>query len=254
VPTDVCKAVNILANAQLELFKKVNQRVAALRRLAYLLEQLGDVTFYMPNLDQLLPLAQINLNTYRQLQLACPFLNLPNLSALDQLKSAISNAYSQLYSKLYNSPYNRLGGIQKRLDDALSALTQRRLMWDYLNWLSCAQFAACDFPQGMAAELTRARELFQQQVEVFKTPLQPNASELKLEVTYEVQGDPGTSITYGGQTYYPGDTFTGKSQYRTFSSAGAQVFTRPYVTTDAQRQKLAAVKETLNWLKSNTLF
>lgn len=248
----VCNVLGILTSAQGLIFNEINNRVASLRRLAQILENLGDLNTLIPNINNFIPIAEIDTLMYEQLRQACPQLGLPPFTAVDDMKAAVADAYARVQDYLYNSPYNRMGGIQSKLDDALSKFTQAAGPWDYLNWMSCVQFAACGFPDAVVAEVQAGRQLFAEQIGVFAQPINQSEGEIKLGVQHTVQGEPGSSILYDGNTYYPGDTFTGIRDEPNFTTSGnAQVYAKPYVTSDVQRQKMDDVNQVFKWIDEN---
>jgi len=108
-----------LALYQFEIIRALNKKFTALRRLAELLEQLGDISSFLPNLGQLVPVIDIDLIIYTDLQVNCPFLNLPPATNEDinALKSKLNEAYALLARKLMNHPFLRLNRVQAMLND-----------------------------------------------------------------------------------------------------------------------------------------
>lgn len=247
----VCNVLGMLTSAQAMIFNQINRRVAALRRLAAILEQAGDLNTLIPDINKFIPIAQIDTLMYDQLRQACPVLGLPPFTGVNDLKATMANAYAQVQTYLQNCPYNRMGGIQGKLDNYLSKVTQATGPWDYMNWMNCVQFVACEFPSAVVAEVSSARSLFKQQVAVFSTPINPATDQVKLGVHYTVQGEPGTTVTYDGQTYVPGDTFAGNRNTTSFTTDGASLFAKPYVTSDIQRQKMDDVNQVFEWIDAN---
>jgi hypothetical protein len=247
----VCNILGTLVSTQAMIFDQVNRRVAALRRLAEILEQAGDLNILIPDINKFIPIAQIDTLMYDQLRQACPALGLPPFTGVNDLKATVANAYARVQTYLQNCPYNRMGSIQEKLDSYLSKVTQATGPWDYLNWMNCVQFAACDFPSAVAAEVSNARSLFERQVAVFSIPINPETDQVKLGVNYVVRGEPGTSVTYDGKVYAPGDTFVGNRNATSFTTNGASLFAKPYVTSDIQRQKMDDVNKVLEWIDAN---
>lgn len=117
-----CAATGALADAQYDLIKRVNRKFEALRRLAILLEQLGDLTTLIPDINKLIqnliPVNMIDFSVYNNLAQACPFLGLPAYgeAPLEELQRKVSEAYARMAGKIANSPYMRLGGLQNELE------------------------------------------------------------------------------------------------------------------------------------------
>lgn len=113
-----CIVIDALAEFQLSVMERLNRKFFALRRLAQLLEQIGDVTELVPNIGALIPVEQISLETYQRLADNCPFLGLPPVSDanLAALKARVIEAYANLVARLNNHPHVRMGKVQKFLD------------------------------------------------------------------------------------------------------------------------------------------
>ncbi len=103
----------------MRIIRALNKKFAALRRLAELLEQLGDLSSLLPNINQLIPVIDINLDVYTALQVNCPFLNLPPATTEDvnALRSKVNEAYAQLAASILNHPWIRMDKVQKMLND-----------------------------------------------------------------------------------------------------------------------------------------
>lgn len=116
---NACSILQALANYQFEIIRALNKKFTALRRLAELLEQLGDVSSALPNLGQLLPVVDIDLITYTDLQVNCPFLNLPPATNEDinALRSKVNTAYALMARKLMNHSWMRMNRVQDMLND-----------------------------------------------------------------------------------------------------------------------------------------
>lgn len=119
---DPCQIVDALAAFQFDVLRRINRKFAALRGLAQLLEQLGDInsfTSLIPNIAALIPIVNINLSFYNQLIHACPFLHLPAASGsigTNQLQGLVAQAYANIYAKLKVHPWNRMGLLQAQMD------------------------------------------------------------------------------------------------------------------------------------------
>ena len=114
-----CSLLQGLVDWEMKIIKALNKKFAALKRLAELLEQLGDISTLLPNITQLIPVIDIDLDVYTSLQVNCPFLNLPPATNEDinALKSKLNAAYAQLAGKLLNHPWMRLDKVQQMLND-----------------------------------------------------------------------------------------------------------------------------------------
>lgn len=116
-----CGVIDALADYQIKVLQAINGKFLALQRIADLLEQLGDISGFLPNISALIPISQIDLNLYEQLRSSCPFLNLPPASinaeaTLDNLRAEVNAAYGRLLAQLSQNPLNRLGKLQAKLD------------------------------------------------------------------------------------------------------------------------------------------
>lgn len=135
---DPCAALAALAQFQLDVLRKLNRKFDQLQRLAELLEQLGDVTTLIPNISALIPVSQINVATYIQLQQSCPFLGLPPVSegSLDELKNRVVAAYESMIGKLLNHPFSRLDKVQGYLKNFQTDINAGgAVIGDYLTCL-----------------------------------------------------------------------------------------------------------------------
>lgn len=109
-----CQVLDALAQFQYDVIKRLNRKFAALQRIADLLEQIGDVAGLIPNIDNLLPISSITLETYAKLVQDCPFLGLPPASdaSLAELRLKVQAAYASLIKILLNHPHLRLDKLQ----------------------------------------------------------------------------------------------------------------------------------------------
>lgn len=114
---DPCQVVDALAAFQLDVLRRINRKFAALRSLAQLLEQLGNLDELVPNIGALIPVVDIDLAIYENLVANCPYLNLPPYTTgdLNQLQVQVTGAYANFFRKLLNHPYNRMGQLQEQL-------------------------------------------------------------------------------------------------------------------------------------------
>lgn len=112
-----CSVLDALAKFQFDVISRLNKKFNALRRIAELLEQIGDLTVLIPNIESLIPTASISLEMYQRLVQDCPFLGLPPASDanLDELRQKVIAAYAALISKLQNFAHFRMGKLQSVL-------------------------------------------------------------------------------------------------------------------------------------------
>lgn len=112
-----CQVIDALAQFQYDVIRRLNRKFNALRRLAELLEQIGDVRDLVPNLESLIPVSSISLETYHRLVVNCPFLGLPDVSDenLGLLRQRVVAAYAALIRQLLNHPHLRMGKLQSVL-------------------------------------------------------------------------------------------------------------------------------------------
>lgn len=130
-----CGVLQGLANYQFQVLKSLNKKFAALQRLADLLEQVADISSLLPNIGQLIPVISINFDTYTEVQVACPFLNLPPFSneSLAALQAQVTTAYGLLLRQILNHPLLRMNRVQDMLNDF-----QNQINFPYgSNYLAC---------------------------------------------------------------------------------------------------------------------
>jgi hypothetical protein len=113
-----CNTLEALAQFQFQILKSLNKKFAALRRLAELLEQAGDLSSLLPNLGQLVPVPNLTISLYEELASNCPFLNLPSAteSSLTALQSKLNAAYGLFAGQLLNHPWMRMNKVQDELN------------------------------------------------------------------------------------------------------------------------------------------
>jgi hypothetical protein len=114
-----CSILQGLVNWEMNMLRLLNKKFDALKRLAALLEQLGDISSLLPNISGLIPVANIDISAYTDLQVNCPFLNLPPYSNenIAQLRSKVNAAYADLARMLSALPHLRMGKVQGMLND-----------------------------------------------------------------------------------------------------------------------------------------
>lgn len=123
-----CTLTGSLADLQYDLMRRVNRKFEAMRRLALLLEQLGDLTSLIPDIQRLIPLLipvnLIDFTLYNQLAQGCPMLGLPSYGEgpLIDLQQKVSAAYANYAGKILNSPYMRMRKLQGELDRFIGSL------------------------------------------------------------------------------------------------------------------------------------
>lgn len=115
--TDACQVVDTLAAYQMDVLRRINRRFAALRSLAQLLEQLGNLDDLVPNIGALIPVVRIDLAIYENLVANCPYLNLPPYTTgdLNQLQVQVTGAYANYFNQLLRHPWNRMGQLQEQM-------------------------------------------------------------------------------------------------------------------------------------------
>lgn len=122
--TQVCGVLDALLDYQLRLLDSLNAKFNALRRFARLLEQLADLTSYIPDFTHLLPVGNLNLANgglarYAEMVQACPFLNLPKPpfnADLATLQAELDRAYASLIAAAGNNNWMRIDELQGQLD------------------------------------------------------------------------------------------------------------------------------------------
>jgi hypothetical protein len=109
-----CQVLDALAQFQYDVVRRLNRKFNALRRIAELLEQVGDIGVLIPNIAELIPITSITLDTYQRLVENCPFLGLPDVSVanLGELRLKVEVAYGNLVRKLLNHPHLRMTKLQ----------------------------------------------------------------------------------------------------------------------------------------------
>jgi hypothetical protein len=133
-----CQALDALAQFQYDVVARLNRKFNALRRIAELLEQVGDVQVLVPNIGELIPVSSLTLETYRELVINCPFLGLPDVSEanLAELRQRLVAAYAALIRKLLNHPHLRMGKLQDVLTRFQSDMNAgAAVISDYLTCL-----------------------------------------------------------------------------------------------------------------------
>ncbi len=139
---DPCVLTNVLANDYAVALTTINRKFNALRRLAELLEQLGDISPAIPNIGALIPLQLINLSAYEDLVAACPFLNLPKHPTntdIAKLQALVLAAYQRLLGNLNQHPWLRMNALQAQLDKVHARLNE--ILSQGAQFVQCLQQA-----------------------------------------------------------------------------------------------------------------
>jgi hypothetical protein len=117
----VCGVIDALSDFQQKIIDAINSKFAALRRLAEMLERLGDLTGFLPDLSKLVPISSLSLSIYENLRSSCPMLGLPPgqgspAQVLGNLQAQVDAAYGSLLAQLDLNPLSRLSKLQTKLD------------------------------------------------------------------------------------------------------------------------------------------
>lgn len=121
-----CNVLDALSDFQYDLMNRLNKKFEQLRRLAALLEQLGDLSWLIPNLNALIPVIDIDFDVYNQLAANCPFLGLPGNPVqgnLNALRAEVLSAYDNYARKILNHPFMRMGELQNELTKFQTQIT-----------------------------------------------------------------------------------------------------------------------------------
>lgn len=139
-----CQVIDALAQFQYEVVRRLNRKFNALRRIAELLEAVGDLSVIVPNIGDLIPISSITLETYARLVQNCPFLGLPenpNAESLNVLRQRVVAAYAALIRRLLNHPHVRMSKLQETLNRFQSDLNAGAAV--VADYLTCLQ-TICD--------------------------------------------------------------------------------------------------------------
>ena len=149
-----CAITDLLSSDYAKAIRMVNRKFAALRRLAEILEQLGDLSFIIPDVTKLIPLYMIDVSTYANLVQACPFLNLPKNPGTEDianLKALVAASYARITSQLQNHPWFRMGMLQGQLDKLQGALSG--VLSEGQQYMQCLQ-QACNSISTVVTDIT----------------------------------------------------------------------------------------------------
>ena len=163
---------------QYDIIRRVNRKFEALRRLAQLLEELGDLSTLVPNINSLIPVIDIDLSTYNQLAAACPFLNLPapGEASLNELRSRIIGAYANLMQGVLSHPWMRMGRVQAELEKFQSKINFALGMG--ASYIECLQ-AACNAVSAVGSAFEKvSRADIQKEVSTFTSNYLANAGQV----------------------------------------------------------------------------
>lgn len=166
---DPCAIVDVIADVQLTAISEINKKFFALQRLAALIEQLGDISIALPDLGQLFPISEIDLNVYTNLRAACPFLGLPDPgeAGLLQLQALVVAAYGRLIRQFTNHPFLRLDALQDQFAKAQAKFNDA--IGDSVDFLACLQ-QICNTAEGAGQFFANANFAdIQQEVQDFTT-------------------------------------------------------------------------------------
>lgn len=148
-----CEVIDSAISGMVSKMNTLNNKVNGLRRLAQLIEQASDPRTLIPDINQLVPIDRIDVQSYENLRQSCPFLDLPSAAeGLNRLRSDLNQAYNALIARLRLHPFLQL----QRLVDQLDRLIAQSGV-DYacvLQYLQCAQ-AACQAAGQISATLER---------------------------------------------------------------------------------------------------
>lgn len=154
IASPVCGVIDALSNLQQQIIDAINGKFAALRRLAQLLEKLGDLTGFIPDISKLIPISALNISLYENLRNECKFLNLPPSSGdpgavLGNMQAQLHAAYGRLLGQLNLNPLSRMSQLQDKLDQYQQQFNMGAL--GGVDFMQCLQ-AACQ--AAVAAEGT----------------------------------------------------------------------------------------------------
>lgn len=183
-----CDIADALAEAQFYILRKINAKFESLRRLAQLLEQLGNLQSLVPNLTRLIPVVSVDLSAYTNLSTACPLLGLPVATDADvqALRDRLVASYNTLMQDVLNHSWMRMGMLQNDLekyrDQVNAAFAEGQ---DYLQCLQAACAAASSLQsrvglEGILSEFQRYDQNFIQEAgQILTEPAQAKYSEAR---------------------------------------------------------------------------
>jgi hypothetical protein len=132
-----CDIINSALSGLIDHMIYINNKVAGYRRLAELIENATDPRTLIPDINALVPISSLDVQSYENLRLACPMLNLPSgIDGLEALKAALNSAYLGLINRLNLHPY---GGLTRLVDTLDKLISQGGINYAcVLSYLSCA--------------------------------------------------------------------------------------------------------------------
>lgn len=178
---DACQVVDTLVAFQLDVLKRINRKFAALRSLAQLLEQLGNLDELVPNIGALIPVIRIDLAIYENLVANCPYLNLPPYTTgdLNQLQVQVTGAYANFFRKLLNHPWNRMGQLQDQMDQFQGEVDAA--ITDAGDFLRCLQ-TVCAAGRAVAGQLNSLADAdIAKEIGIFAENFAANAGQVMTE-------------------------------------------------------------------------
>lgn len=176
-----CAVVDALARMQYDIIRRVNRKFEALRRLAQLLEDLGNLSDLVPNINALIPVVDIDFDTYNQLAAACPFLNLPfpGEASLVELRQRVIGAYSNLMKDLLNHPWIRMGKLQDEMSKFQSKVNFALGMG--ASYIECL-LAACNAVSAVGSAFQKVSQAdIQKEISTFTSNYMANAGQVLTE-------------------------------------------------------------------------
>jgi hypothetical protein len=185
-----CAITNVLANDYANAITLINRKFNALRRLAELLEQLGDISGLLAGLNPsaLIPLYLINLDTYTNLVTACPFLNLPKTpsnASTAALQAQVGLAYSRLLQSLNLHPFIRMDKLQAQMDKVQGPLNE--ILNTGSQYMQCLQQACASATDAVNFVNKIAQTDFQGQLDDYtRTYLANNGKVLTQQMQHKV--------------------------------------------------------------------
>ena len=151
--TNSCDIIESAISGMVSKMNGVNGKVNGLRRLAQLIERASDPRSLVPDINQLVPLSSIDVQSYENLRTSCPFLNLPSAAeGIENLKSDLNKAYNALIARLGLHPFLQLQRLVDMLDRFLSSSGIDLACVN--QYLQCAR-AACVAAGRVSATLER---------------------------------------------------------------------------------------------------
>jgi hypothetical protein len=149
-----CALTDLLSSDYAKAIRMINRKFAALRRLGEILEQLGDLSFLVPDISKLIPVYMIDLSAYASLVAACPFLKLPKepgFQDIQRLQALVANAYARITNQLMKHPWFRMGKLQDQMDKLQGQLNG--VLSEGQQYVQCLQ-QACNSVSSVVTDIT----------------------------------------------------------------------------------------------------